>query len=165
MESRSDYILSSSDEAFALGEEGRQLALSMSVAAYEKALKSILFSLKEARDDRSWNDYEQQGARDFSNALQGTATSMLRQACCADADDAFSMNIYRVGQAVSGVERLRALTYFEQTQFDRVTLDILALFREAQSGKLEEKLRAMYAATDPTIPREYADSLLPAEAV
>jgi hypothetical protein len=164
MEARDDYILTSSDEAFALGEEGRQLALSLSAAAYEKTLKSILFALKEARDERSWNDYEQGSVRSFVSGLQGAATTMLRQACCADADDAFSMNIYRIGQAVSGVERLWSLTYFEQTQFDRATRDIIALFRETQSGELAEKLRAMYAATDPTIPREYANSLLPAEA-
>lgn len=164
MDARDEYVLTSSDEAFALGEQGRELVLRMSAVAYERTLRAALIALKEARDEPSWNDYDQEGAMHYLGGLRSTASALLKLACQVDENDnLFSMALYRVSTHFSADAEVRALTYFEPNRFDRQIRAVLARYREAESGAVLDAFRAMYAATDPTIAREYAEALIPAE--
>lgn len=164
MDTRDEYVLTSSDEAFALGEQGRELVLRMSAVAYERTLRAALITLKEACDERSWNDYDRESAVHYLGGLRSTAYTLLKSACQVDGrDNLFSMALYRVSAHFSADDEVRELTYFEPNHFDRQIRTILTRYREAENGAALDALRAMYAATDPTIAREYAEALIPAE--
>jgi hypothetical protein len=163
MDFRDEYVLTSSDEAFALGEQGRRLLLSMAESAFQKTLRAILSALREARQEQSWNDYEQQSVRNYVSGLSAAAYELMTRACRVSWDDpVFSGAAYRLRGRVSGEDELSHLVYFEPTQFDRRTRAILGQYRAAARGELAVTLRALYDATDPTIPLEYAETLLPA---
>lgn len=164
MDTRDEYVLTSSDEAFALGEQGRELVLRMSAVAYERTLRAALITLKEARDESSWNDYDRDSAMHYLGGLRSTAYSLLKSACQVDENDSlFSMALYRVSTHFSADDEVHELTYFEPNHFDRQIRAILMRYREALDGAALDALQAMYAATDPTIAREYAEALIPAE--
>lgn len=164
MDARDEYVLTSSDEAFALGEQGRELALRMSAVAYERTLRAALITLKEARDEHSWNDYDRESGIHYLGGLRSMAYTLLKSACQVDErDNLFSMALYRVSTRFSADDAVRELTYFESNRFDRQIRVILARYREAESGAVLDAFRAMYAATDPTIAREYAEALIPTE--
>lgn len=164
MDTRDEYVLTTSDEAFALGEQGRELVLRMAAVAYERTLRAALITLKEARDERSWNDYDRDSGIHYLSGLRSTAYTLLKSACQADErDNLFSMAFYRVSNHFSADDEVRELTYFEPNRFDRQIRTILARYRAVEAGAALDALRAMYAATDPTIAREYAETLIPAE--
>lgn len=158
-----EYTLTSSDEAFALGEEGRRLLLGMAVTAYERALRATLSSLKEAFDERSWTDYEQNSTSSYVGGLTGTAYSLVKQACGMPEYDhsAASAAVYRLHTHVTSTDVLRRFTYFQEDQWRRQIPTIIARYREAQDGTLRDTLERVYAATDPTLAAEYADTLMP----
>lgn len=164
MDTRDEYVLTTSDEAFSLGEQGRELVLRMAAVAYERTLRAALITLKEARDERSWNDYDQESARSYLSGLRSTAYTLLKSACQVDErDNLLTMALYRVSTYFSADDDVHDLTYFEATRFERRIRRLLARYRAVEAGAALDALRAMYAATDPTIAREYAETLIPVE--
>lgn len=166
MDTRDDYILTSSDEAFSLGESGRQILLTLAEQAYIRALRDALISLKEARDVESWNDFEQGTVKDYVGGLRAVAYEHFKSACQHDvsARSELTSAMWRFHEKVSGMRELDSLTYYESTQFEKRIRFFLQLHREAVDGALIESLRAMYAATDPTLSPEYAVALIPEQA-
>ena len=135
----------------------------MSAVAYERTLRAALTTLKEARDERSWNDYDRESAMHYLSGLRSTAYTLLKSACQADErDNLLSMALYRVSSHFSANDEMCELTYFEPSHSDCQIRTILARYREAENGAVLDALRAMYAATDPTIARKYAEALIPA---
>lgn len=158
-----EYTLTSSDEAFALGEEGRVLLLGMAEAAYTRALRATLITLKEAISDCSWNDYDQNTSKSYIGGLTGSAYALFKAACAVPEAGSTpqAMALYRLDKYLTGERSLDELTYFEERQFRRATIVVLQRYREAEDGTLRDTLEHAYAATDPTLAPEYADTLMP----
>lgn len=160
---QNEYILTSDDEAFALGERGRRLVLAMALAAYTSMLRQQLVSLKEAWDERSWNDYESNAANNYLGGMRGTAYDLLKAACAVPPGEHSyrSQGLYRLHTKVTGERILHALTYFNEPQWRRDIPVFMALYHDALDGSLQTALELAYAATDPTLAPEYAAALLP----
>lgn len=153
------YVLTSDPAVQTLAEEGRRIALELAADDIGRAQRAALSALREGQQDNSFNEYD----RDQMNVSVGqylyTAREHLKTAC---ASDRYDRERYGFVTRIAYLESLPALIYPGQSSWDGSVRAIMTGYREYLSGVTLEHLKRFYAATDPTLPEDYAQALLDA---
>lgn len=161
---RDEYILTSDDEAFARGEQGRRLLLGLVEDAFVNAVGHGLTAALYAQKDGKWGDGRQE-AQDEMNIETGYAQRLLGRAIGTPLVVRNHAHPHRgYMYSLSESSGLRAFRQLGVPNDARWPVRIEALreaYRRSEDGRLREDIEALYAATEPSLAPEFAAALLP----
>lgn len=159
-----EYILTSDDEAFALAEQGCRLLLGLVEDAFTTAVGHGLTAALYAQKDGKWGDGRQE-AQDEMNIETGYAQRLLGRAIGTPLVVRNHAHPHRgYMYSLSESSGLRAFRQLGVPNDGRWAARIEALreaYRRSADGRLRDDIEALYAATNPTLVPEFAETLLP----
>lgn len=160
-----EYTLTSSDEAFALGEQGRRILLDMAVTAHIQTFAQLLRSLKdwERTSPRAWTTATDSDEETRIATMAKNAFKLFIRACCVTGWDR-QVDLLYISDHVAG--RRAARSFFNHLLDDTrgraaFIQGVVALSAELREAGHANLLEAAYAATDPTLAPDYASMLMP----
>lgn len=157
---RDGYILTSSDEAFALGEQGRRILLGMAVTAHIETFRVTLSSIK-ASFQPTWSRFKDDEVETSVSTMAQHAFRSFVRACGVSEWNA-QLDLMSISNYVSGKALVRQFFYRTEVQ-ERPGLlpEVAATAAKLRAAGHANILEAVYGAADPTLSPEYAKLLMP----